>query len=187
MSSCPTRSTLSIRLMSSEIPPRVAWMCPSSDVPDPNGTRAVALSLQSLTTARTASTDCGNATAAGGMGTWCDSSSPWRWRMEGLVLTRHTPSSRRSKPSSSTGARTVERPRPRRRRGSMARAQSEQEARSEDIVSWVHSKKKHGGLPDRPHQIPQVRAGPDAVVAKFRQFAQLVLAPPERKQRVHGR
>ena len=51
---------------SSEMPPRGAFSCPSSDEPAPNGMIGVRCAEQTRTTSTTSSVDCAKTTASGG-------------------------------------------------------------------------------------------------------------------------
>mmetsp|Transcript_28984 Transcript_28984/g.66570 ORF Transcript_28984/g.66570 Transcript_28984/m.66570 type:complete len:300 (-) Transcript_28984:73-972(-) len=85
---------------SRQTPPCSAWICPSSEVPEPNGIIGTRASAQSRTMPTTSSVLVAQATTSGGMAAWCDSSSPCRWRMDGLVETRaHARPSRSTSPS----------------------------------------------------------------------------------------
>ena len=80
MSSIDRRRIASMRLMSTDTPPRSAATWPSSDVPAPNGTIAAPCSAQTRTTrGGLLDVDAGRRRGPGGAGAWNDSSVPcWR-------------------------------------------------------------------------------------------------------------
>eukprot|EP00958_Prasinococcus_capsulatus_P019280 scaffold2357_cov399-Prasinococcus_capsulatus_cf.AAC.14 len=49
------------------MPPRIAWTCPSREVPAPNGMRGMRFSAQSLTTCDTSSVEPGITTRCGSL------------------------------------------------------------------------------------------------------------------------
>ena len=84
-SSGRTASTRFMPLMSTEIPPRTAWTCPSIEVPAPKGITGTPWRAQARTTTATSSVDCAKTTPSGGRTGWWESSLPWCARTAAAV------------------------------------------------------------------------------------------------------
>src|SRR5262245_48870978 len=103
-SSALTRTTRFISRRSRQMPPRVAWTCPSREVPAPNGTTGICRRALIARIAATSSVECGKQTTSGAAGVWYD--SPWLWcsRTAAASLAREPRSARSSWTADSTAA-----------------------------------------------------------------------------------